>query len=58
LLTAGLIPQYVKSDKESGIPMIRRFFPTALSGKMTVEQALQASQAEAERAVRQGGYLK
>jgi sorbitol/mannitol transport system substrate-binding protein len=30
----------------------------ALTGKMTVDQALQASQTEVERAVRQGGYLK
>jgi sorbitol/mannitol transport system substrate-binding protein len=30
----------------------------ALSGKMTVDQALKASQVEAERAVKQGGYLK
>jgi sorbitol/mannitol transport system substrate-binding protein len=30
----------------------------ALTGKMTVDQALQASQIEVERAVRQGGYLK
>ena len=30
----------------------------ALSGKMSVDQALKASQAEAERAMKQGGYLK
>jgi sorbitol/mannitol transport system substrate-binding protein len=30
----------------------------ALTGKMTVDQALQASQTEVERAVKQGGYLK
>src|SRR6201993_3978777 len=30
----------------------------ALSGKMTVDQALKTSQTEAERAVKQGGYLK
>jgi hypothetical protein len=30
----------------------------ALTGKMTVDQALQACQTEVERAVRQGGYLK
>jgi sorbitol/mannitol transport system substrate-binding protein len=30
----------------------------AFTGKMTVDQALQASQTEVERAVRQGGYLK
>ncbi|HEY4783630.1 MAG TPA: hypothetical protein VIH54_17565, partial [Chthoniobacterales bacterium] len=30
----------------------------ALTGKMTVDQALRASQTEVERAVRQGGYLK
>jgi len=30
----------------------------ALTRKMTVEQALQASQTEVERAVRQRGYLK
>jgi sorbitol/mannitol transport system substrate-binding protein len=30
----------------------------ALSGKMSVDQALKASQVEAERAMKQGGYLK
>jgi sorbitol/mannitol transport system substrate-binding protein len=30
----------------------------ALSGKTSVDQALKASQVEAERAVKQGGYLK
>lgn len=30
----------------------------ALAGKMSVDQALKASQVEAERAVKQGGYLK
>ena len=30
----------------------------ALSGKTNVDQALKSSQAEAERAVKQGGYLK
>ncbi len=30
----------------------------ALAGKMTVDQALEASQSEAERAVKQAGYLK
>ena len=30
----------------------------ALAGKMTVDQALEASQTEVERAVKQGGYLK
>ena len=30
----------------------------ALAGKMSVDQALKASQTEAERAMKQGGYLK
>jgi sorbitol/mannitol transport system substrate-binding protein len=30
----------------------------ALAGKMTVEQALKASQNEVKRAMKQGGYVK
>ena len=48
-----------------GIPEFQAFgtqvgqnISASLSGKMTVEQALKASQSETERAVKQGGYSK
>jgi sorbitol/mannitol transport system substrate-binding protein len=47
------IPEFQGIGTEVGQNM-----SAALSGKTTVEQALKASQAEAERAVKQGGYLK
>ncbi len=51
-------PDVIRLKKLSIGSEVGQNLSAAFAGKMTVDQALQASQSEAERAVRQAGYLK